>query len=295
MQRLICVVSLGLLFAVAGTVCATQVVFTDFEGFKVNASIDGQNGWAATNPAWDQRVVSFGGHTVWRVSDAVISGSFGDMPFAPRLGGIPSDTVTNPTNNSPGSFAGESSTGTSLRHFEASFRFRSATGAAQPGARITVSADDGEGGRQSFIAIEDAGSSIQVATFDVDSFGNFSPAAIVVASGLSYSDWHTTRVEIEFKDGPDNDVVKYFVDGHLVHTASSWEQFYRNFQPTLHPLGVPVQTLIFRLSGAEDPPASPAPCTACLGGGYFIDNVAISVGNEGKGEDQDKDHDHVKF
>jgi len=85
MQRLIRVVTIGIVIAMAGTMYATQVLFTDFEGFKINASIDGQNGWAATNPAWDQKVVSFGGNTVWRVSNAVTSGSFGDMPFARGL------------------------------------------------------------------------------------------------------------------------------------------------------------------------------------------------------------------
>lgn len=264
---------------------ATQALFTDFEGFKVNASIDGQNGWAASNPAWDQKIVSFGGHSVWRVSNAVASGTFGDQPFAPRLGGIPLNITTDPTNSSPGAFAGETSTGTSLKHFEASFRFRSATGAAQPNARVTVSADDGEGGRQSFIAIEDGGSGVQVSTFNVDSGGNF-VGPIVIASGLSYTNWHTTRVEIEFKDGLNNDVVKYFVDGHLVHIGQSWEQFYRNFQATLHPLGVPVQTLLFRLS---------TPCSSCSGKGYFIDNVAISVGNEHKDDGEDEERGHRDF
>jgi len=74
--------------------------FTDFEGFKTGASINGQNGWARTGP-YDEQVVNAGGNTVWRVSNATASGSFGDMPFAPRFGGIPANTVSNPTNGSP--------------------------------------------------------------------------------------------------------------------------------------------------------------------------------------------------
>jgi len=112
----------------AGAVEATQTLFTDFEGFKTGASINGQNGWARTGP-YDEQVVNAGGNTVWRVSNATASGSFGDMPFAPRFGGIPANTVSNPTNGSPGAFAGESSTGTSLTVFQATFSFRSATGA----------------------------------------------------------------------------------------------------------------------------------------------------------------------
>src|SRR5437870_5849504 len=170
-----------LIFSVAGILAANQILFTDFEGFKVGASIDKQNGWSATNPSWDQQIVSIGtgGNTVWRVSNAVTSGSFGDMPFAPRLGGIPADTATNPTNDSPGAFAGESSTGTSLRQFFASFSFLSATAIPQPGARITVSADNGSGARQSFIAVEDTGSGIEVSTLDVDISGDMGPPIVI--------------------------------------------------------------------------------------------------------------------
>jgi hypothetical protein len=251
-----------------GTIYSNQVLFTDFEGFKVGASIKNQNGWGADNPAWDQQVVSSSGTTAWRVSNAVTSGTFGDMPFAPRLGGLPMDTVTNATNSSPGAFAGESSTGASLKHFNSTFSFRSATGATQPGARITISADNGQGGRQSFIALEDAGTGVRVTTFDVDNAGNFSNP-IVIAPSLSYSNWHNAAMIMEFKNGPSNDTVQYFIDGHPVHTGPSWEQYYRNFQAALHPLGVPVQTLLFRLSGSA--------CTSCLGGGYLIDNVALAV------------------
>ena len=297
MRRLTWVAALCTAIGLAGTALALQTLFTDFEGFKVGASINGQNGWGVSNPAFDQQVVSDGGNTVWRVSNAVASGSFGDMPFAPRLGGIPVDTVTNPTNSSPGAFAGETSTGTSLDRYRAMFSFRSATGAPQPGARITVSADNGQGGRQSFIALEDTTTGINVSTYDLDNGGNFIGAhgctlgvtdpcpGIVIASGLSFKKWHTTSVDIRFKDGPSNDKVKYFVDGKLVHTGPSWEQFYSNFQAAENPLGVPVQTLLFRLSGDPQP--------TVLGGGYYIDNVGQSVSRSGDGNDHDKDsHDN---
>jgi hypothetical protein len=289
MRRLSLAAALGLTIGLAGTALALQTLFTDFEGFKTGASIDGQNGWAVSNPAFDQQVVNAGGNIVWRVSNAVTSTTFGDMPFAPRLGGIPADPG-NPSNSSPGAFAGEASTETTLDRYRAKFSFRSATGAAQPGARITVSADNGQGGRQSFIAIRDTGTGINVETVDVDKNGIFS-SFIVIASGLSYKKWHTTSVDIQFKDGENNDRVKYFVDGKLVHTGPSWEQYYRKDpgQFLLHPLGVPVQTLLFRLSdNAENPP-----CVPCLGGGYYIDNLGQSVSRSGDGNDHDKDsHDN---
>jgi hypothetical protein len=296
---------LGTAIGLAGTVRATQTLFTDFEGFKTAASIDRQNGWSAA-PQWDEEVKNASGNTVWRVSNAVTSGSFGDMPFAPRLGGIPADTVTNPTNGSPGAFAGESSTGTSLDRFRSTFSFRSATGAPQFDpmscmnlvtclrARITISADNGDGGRQTFIVLEDRGNGINVATFDVSNDGEFigeagcnqaipTCAPKVIASRLSYGQWHTTSVEAHFSDGPSNDRVKYFVDGKLAHIGPSWEQYYRNFQFALHPKGVPVQALLFRLSG------TPAPLL--MGGGFYIDNVSQSVSRFGDGDDHDLDED----
>jgi hypothetical protein len=307
------VTAIGL--ALVGTLRATQILFTDFEGFNTGASIDRQNGWSSA-PQWDEEVKNASGNTVWRVSNAVTSGSFSDMPFAPRLGGIPANTITNPTNDSPGAFAGESSTGASLDRFRSTFSFRSATGAPQfdpvtcanpdPDlclrARITISADNGNGGRQTFIVLEDRGTGINVATFDVADNGDFIGAAgcnldvagctpIVIASRLSYRVWHTTSVEAHFRDGASNDRVKYFVDGKLVHTGPSWEQYYRNVQFAQHPKGVPVQTLLFRLSG------TPAPMV--MGGGFYIDNVSQSVSRFGDGDDRDldeddSDHDGVK-
>jgi hypothetical protein len=237
---------------------------TSFSGFTTGVSVNGQSGWA-TSGTWDESVVDDGtGNEVWRVSNAVTSGSFGDMPFAPRPGGIPNDTVNDPVNSEPLFFAGEPSTGAEFSRFLSEFAFRSATGAPQPGLRITVSIDNGTGGRQSFVALSDTGSGIDVETFDVTKNGEFI-GPIAIATGLSYTGWHNVRMEAAFKKGPNNDRVKYFVNNKMVHDGQSWEQFYRNEQAALHPNGVPVQTLLFRLSGDSAP--------GVAGGGFFIDNV----------------------
>lgn len=275
---LVSALGVGLALGFANVANADQTQFTDFEGFALG-SVNGQNGWGVSDSAFDQEIVDFGGNTVWRVSNAVTSGAFGNQPFAPRLGGTAMASTT-PTGNSPGAFAGELSTGTTLTKFKGKFSFRSATGTPQPGARITVSADNGQGGRQSFIAINDTGAGLEISTFDVDIGGNFI-GPIVIASGLSYTKWHTTSVQVQFKDGEADDVVKYFVNGKRKHTGPSWEQFYTNFQPVEHPNGVPVQTLLFRISGTAVP--------AVLGGGYYIDKVKMSVSESDI--DQDEKHD----
>ena len=241
---------------------------TSFHDFNLGVSVDEQDGWDADNPAWDEEIVSFSGNKVWRVSNAVTAGSFGDMPFAPRPGGIPNDTVNDPDNSEPLFFAGEESTGAAARGFRSQFSFRSATGAAQAGLRITVSIDNGQGGRQSFASLVDTGTGIDVQTFDVDNDGEF-VGPITIATGLSYTAWHTLAMVATFKDGPNNDKVRYFVNGKQRHKGTSWEQFYRNFQADLHPMGVPVQTLLFRISGTAAP--------TVLGNGYYIDNVFTSL------------------
>ena len=126
---------------------------TDFTGFTTGISVNGQGGWGigitTPNVTVDEEVTVTGGsNNVWRFSNAVGSGDLNDMPFAPRPAGIPTpaDAKTNPVLGQPGLFAGESSTTATYRRFAASLEFRSATGAAQAGLAISVSADNGAGG-----------------------------------------------------------------------------------------------------------------------------------------------------
>ena len=244
---------------------------TDFEGFTTGVSIDGQDGWGVAGPpTFDESVEDDSGNTVWRVSNAVTSGAFGNQPFAPRPAGIVADTTVDPVNGDPDSFAGESSTGASSNRFFAQFDFASATGAAQPGLSITVSPDNGSGARHGFFDLQDTGSGLEIVTFDLDSSGDFI-GPITIADGLSYTDFHTIGIEIIFNDGPNDDVVNYFLDGELIHTGPSWEQFYTNFQDAQHPLGVPVQSLLFRVSGTAEGSVDDD--------GFFIDNLSYEIGS----------------
>lgn len=240
---------------------------TDFESF-VLGTVNGQGGWSASNSSFDQEVVDLSGNQVWRVSNAVTAGSFGDMPYAPRPGGTSIDTVNNPVNSLPDEFAGESSTGATHNRYFTQFDFKSATGAAQNGLSITVSPDNGTGGRQGFVDIEDTGTSLQIISYDVDSSGNF-VGPFTIAPSLSYTDWHTIGIEILFNEGADNDVVNYYVNDSLVYSGTSWEQYYPAYQPALNPLGVPVQTTLFRISGTA--------ALGTLGGGFYLDNVLTEV------------------
>ncbi|RKY21457.1 MAG: hypothetical protein DRQ55_04340 [Planctomycetota bacterium] len=267
----------SLLCLFSGTAAAQVPTFTDFEGFTPNVSVDGQGGWKATNPGWDEEVVDDGfGNMAWRVSNAVISGSFGDQPFAPA-----SDL-----------YAGESGSehvfdnaGPVTNHFFASFDFWSVTGAPQPGLDVTISPDDGAGARQSFLSIEDNGTGIDIDFFDTsnnhavtNANGGFD--LTVVSTGLSYATHHNVAFDITFVDGNvidggsnvfGNDIVKIFVDGVLVHTGTTWESYWwTTTEGQTPPSSRAIDTLLFRLStsGAS---------AGVLGNGYFFDNVFIST------------------
>ena len=241
---------------------------TDFTGFGLG-SVNGQGGWSVSNPLFDQAVVDVSGNRVLRLSNQFTSGSFGDQPFAPRPGGT-GMTAANPTNSQPQFFAGESSTGATYNRFIGSFDFRSvATDASDPGARITVSPDNGQGGRQSFAGLENVAGGVQVSTFDVDpNTGTFiGPQTLGM---IGFGVWANLSFEIDFYDGPSNDIARILLNGVLVTTINSWENFYSITQLALHPNGVPVQTLLYRLSGGALPSAQ----------GFYIDNVTVTLDNQ---------------
>lgn len=248
-----------------------------FTGFTVGQSIDGQGGWAKNNnPAQqvagiiDELVVDDGGNTVWRVSNAVTSGSNADYPHAPRPAGIPVTPANDPVLGQPNLFAGESTTGAAHRRFIYDFDFKSATGSAQTGLSIIFAPGNGIYARMSFVDIEDNGSGLDLNFAEVDAMGNFVDTAI--NAGLNYTDWHNLRLELDFVDGAANDIVRVYLNEALVHTGTSWETYYTTNSAAMleYPNGVAVQTMAIGVSGTAAP--------GLAGQGLYIDNVDISVG-----------------
>lgn len=215
-------------------------------------SINGQNGWSGQtppgipiNPGIDQAIVangfgapaSFGGQS-WRLSNAYTTGSFGDMPFSPSLTNEAGETAAQ---NSNGVFT--MSGGSRKNHFEAQFSFASAdpTGATDNDSYFSTSPDRGDGARMSYIRIEDRPTGMDVffdAYVDALPYGTLANPSngcdgndvftdVQVASGLSRTAPHTVKLVIDFVDGARNDVVKVYVDGSLVHTSTTWEDYFR--------------------------------------------------------------------
>ena len=226
-------------------------------------TVNGQDGWSMTGP-YDVAVNSslgtagFGAQSL-RISNAVTSGSFGDWAFAKPL-----------TNA-----AGESGVGAENR-YEAQFDIASAVpGSEQTDLQVSVSPDDGNGSRMSYLRFEDDADGMHVIFFDVTNPGplptvsSFNGTDIAT---LNRSVPHTIKFVMDFVDGPGNDVVEIWIDGVLVHTGTSWEDYYR-FDPEQTGNGnvlFAIDTLIFQArSGAGTAPGT-------LGNGFLFDNVELS-------------------
>ncbi len=263
-----------LLFASSLTDIISNKAFADSQSITFESptystgNINGQDGWTKTG-SYDVAVVSntygyssFGSQSL-RISDAVTSGSFGDQTFAKPV----SDAV-----GEVDSTAGSFSTGTLQRHFEMQFAIASTTSSQQTGMHLSVSPDRGDGSRMSYLRFEDGTSGINVFFDDVQ--GTSNPANFVetqIATGLSRSVAHTVNLTLDAIDGPSNDVVKVWIDGTLVHTGTSWENYYRyDSEASAEQSPRIVKTVLFRESGTAHPGNS--------GNGYLIDNLTISSG-----------------
>lgn len=241
-------------------------------------TIHNQDGWQSAGAAgsgcamYDHKVVtnsgappSFGGQSL-RISNAVTSGCFGDQTFSkPTINEAGEPTASN--NGLSG--------GVRQNHFEAQWQFASTVPSAeQPGLSVVASPDRGDGSRMSWVQMADTPAGLQVNFFDVQ--GTTNPANFVgptpIAVGLSRTVPHTIKVTIDFVSGPSNDVVKVYVDSALVHTGTTWENYYR-FDSEAQPEGGPrtVDSILFRTGGTAAP--------ANAGKGFLIDNLTILSGS----------------
>ena len=238
------------------------ITFEPATGY-VLGDINGQQGWTKTGPydvsvatvATFPAAVGYGfGTQALRLSDAVTSGSFGDQAFSPGLA-------------SP---AGE---GAAQSHFDASFAIGTALATEQLGLHTSVSPDDGNGARMSYLRFEDQADGVHVFFVDVTDNGPLGTVASfdeTEIATLSRNSAHSIRFSIDFKDGPSNDVVRIYIDGSLEITGTTWEDYYR-YDPEQAGSGNTVPTtakLLFRESGAANP--------ANLGRGFLVDGVSLS-------------------
>jgi hypothetical protein len=281
LRALILVVSAVLLFPSAAAADSLGLItFEQSQGY-VATDINGQpitnnlpNGkWQKLNPAFDAEVVlvstfpaasgyGFGSQAL-RLSNAVTSGTFGDQTFSPGLGDEAGESGANNAGLSGG---------VRQPHFDASFLIGTTQSVVQPGLRITVSPDRGDGARMSFLAFADQADGVHVSFSDVVNKGplpadsNFRTSEIAV---ISRDRSHLIQFSIDLKDGAANDTVKIYIDSKLVKTGSTWEDYYR-YDSEQTPQGNQVPTidkLLFRLSAGA--------ATGTAGNGFLVDRVTL--------------------
>lgn len=241
-----------------------------FESYSLG-TVNGQDGWVVgpgSGQAYDQAVVdptTFGvsglGSRSLRVSSAHADGNMSQI-VTPSISGEAGESTA---------VSGGLSSGPRSNYFEASWSVVSADTNYQEGLQITVSPDRGDGSRYSWIQMADTPTGLAV-NFNDYSGGSFHQ--ITVASGLNRSVVHTLKVTMHLKDGPANDVVNIYVDGALVHTGTTWEDYFRDWDG-----GTPrtVDSLNFRAGASA--PTYQLNIPALLGKGFLIDNISTSLSN----------------
>jgi hypothetical protein len=229
-------------FATADTISPNPITFNSDQGYTL-ANINGQQSWSNTG-LYDANVVStsfsgFGDQTL-QISNAKTSGSFGDQTFAPALA----------------TAAGQ---GTATQRFDASFSIATTQSTQQTGLSISVSPDNGQGARMSYLRFDDQVNGVHVFFDDIRNTKTFKERDIAT---LSRSSAHTIKFSLDLKSS--NDSAKIYIDGRLAASGTTWEGYY-----PLAGESVPtVSTMLFRASGTAAP--------LLAGEGYLIDNLTYT-------------------
>ncbi len=239
--------SLALLVAVgvlgfSAVAAADTVDSIDFESYNLG-DINPQQNWSKTGP-YDVNVVNanrFGFGQAMQISNAVTSGSFGDQTFSPGL--------TEP--------AGVS---TANKRFDASFQIGTTSDDWQPGLMISVSPDNGQGARTSYLRFEDQANGVHV-FFDQARGATFKESDLAT---LDREHAHTVEFSIDF-GAASSKAVTITIDGLVKATGSTWDGYYQTQEHNPKPT---VSKMLFRAGGTA------APDTA--GDGFLIDNLTLT-------------------
>lgn len=222
-----------------------------FESPYTVGTINGQQGWTNTG-LYDANVASTSDYTAaagyhfedqaLQISNAKTSGSFGDQTFAPLL------------------TTGAAAQGTAAQHFTASFAIGTTQNAVQPGLSISVSPDNGQGARMSYLRFDDQATGVHV-FFDEAKGASFTEKDIAT---LTRGAVHTVAFSIDFT-AASNHQVTIAIDGTVKAVGSTWASYY---QKTEHNPASPVTTMLFRAGGVAAP--------SLAGQGYLIDNLTYA-------------------
>ncbi|MEJ0021665.1 MAG: peptidoglycan-binding domain-containing protein [Candidatus Doudnabacteria bacterium] len=259
---------MAILVLAGGKKAAADTNSTNFDGFTLG-DLNGQDGWtsghgSSTCPLYDVAVVpntagfaNFGTQSL-RISNAITCGSFNDQTFSKSLADEAGETLAGSS-----AFSG----GTRQPYFEAQWDFASTVpGSEQPGLSVVASPDRGDTMRMSWLQMQDTPAGLQLNFEDYQhSISNF--VLTPIATGIDRTVPHTVKITMQFIDGAENDIVNVYLDGVLIHTGTSWEDYFRDFAGGIP---FPVDSIMFRVAGTAAP--------ATLGNGFLIDNFSSFSG-----------------
>jgi hypothetical protein len=248
MNKLIPGAALALSLAFAGTAQAAPSDMQSFDGLHAG-TIDGQAGWTV-GAKYDTEVTSGDDGQAFRVSNAVTSGSFDDMPFSAPVDKA-SENVDIAANN----------------RLTNEFTIKSVTGKYQPGLAMSVSPTGAHGSRMGYVRFEDSYDGIRVFFRDVAGEPAESGLHSVLftekqIATLSHDQAHSIKFDTTFIPGFDNDVVRVSLDGTEKVCGGSWEEYYRFAEGHEPPA---TDRMMWRLNLPTSNPVA--------GNGYLFDNV----------------------
>jgi hypothetical protein len=271
---------------------ATHAAAQDFSAFALG-SVRGQFGWTvgdafgnAVNP-WNQSIMLDGnGNKVLQISNSHTSGTFSDSIHTPSSTSVAGESTSSLWNDrgtnhtapiNPPLFGANATT----NRFSYATTFRSATGAAQPGLRIDMSASAKQSPtRMGLIIVRDNGAGFDLTYTEAGghSPGVFNFPVATIATGLSYTEAHTVKLEIDFVEGVENvngviygnDIARVYVNGNLAYTGTTWESYYYLNEPTVagQPRKQAVNCMQYRLTGTAQP--------AYAGAGFYFSNYDVN-------------------
>jgi hypothetical protein len=233
-------------------------------------TVNGQGGWHVIGD-FDQEVVpnTYGfatfGCKALRFSDATTS------PF------IYNQTFSYTADNEAGetdAISGDSPVGTRQNHFEAQFDLASVTHNEQAGMHMSASLDRGDGTRMGAVSFLDSTNGVNMYFDDVN--GTSTPVSfdnVLIANDLNRTVPHTIKLVADFVDGPSNDTIKVYVDGFLVHTGPTWENYYRYDADVFGGPTPDNSRTVNSLSFSENGSANPGN----KWNGFLIDNVVLAT------------------
>lgn len=215
----------------------------------MNSSINGQHSWYVdTGVGFEEEIKNIGsgacrGNGVWLINNNVSSGAYANMPASPTF------------TQSYGESTVRTGSGDSV---SASFFFKTLASTAD-GSSFTFSFSPAAQGRVTYLRFEnnlDANGGLQLVAY----VGNF--VSVNVAQNISRGAWHHVKITMTAPDGFSNDVVNIYLDGTLVNTDTSLEDFY-----SPGPVS-DVSRVMFRLAFAP----SDVDATFTTSAGFYIDD-----------------------